>query len=340
MYQEPLAQQPGLHPQRVLRLMRRSIDECGIDLDGATVLTEAATGAYVVTPVIAALAGAKRVLAMTKDTRHGSVDEVMRQTRALAEAAGVYDQIDVITELTAEVLAAADIVTNSGHLRPLDEQTVGWMRPDAVVPLMFESWELGLGREDIDIDRLGELGIRFAGTNERHPAVDVFSYLGLMAVKLLTDAGVGVRGTRILLLCENPFKDYIERGLASAGAAVHTVERLTPDSLDGVDAIVVAMRPTGFAVVSTQDLHLIADHAPGAVLAQFWGDVPRADCQALGVPCVPLQAPPSGHMGVLPSALGPEPIVRLQAGGLKVASVLRKPHEAWTHEEARFVDEY
>ena len=37
-------------------------------------------------------------------------------------------------------------------------------------------------------------------------------------------------------------------------------------------------------------------------------------------------------MGVLPSAVGPEPIVRLQAGGLKVAEVLRHDAGTWTDE--------
>jgi hypothetical protein len=31
---------------------------------------------------------------------------------------------------------------------------------------------------------------------------------------------------------------------------------------------------------------------------------------------------PSGHMGVLPSAIGFDPIIRLQAGGLKVGEAL------------------
>ena len=34
-----------------------------------------------------------------------------------------------------------------------------------------------------------------------------------MAVKLLTDAGVAVCSSRLLLLCDNPFREHIERGL-------------------------------------------------------------------------------------------------------------------------------
>lgn len=331
---------PGLHPERLLRLVRRSVAECGLDLRGATVLTEAATGAYVVTPVIAALGGAGRVHAVTRPTRYGSVAEVVRQTSRLAELAGVAGRIEVRPELTADLVGSADVVTNSGHLRPLDARVVGWMRPDAVVPLMFEAWEIDLGREDVDLAAMRARGIRYAGTNERHPAVDVFSYLGPMAVRLLGDAAVAVRGCRIVVLCDNPFREYLVAGLVTAGADVVAASRFEPGSFDGdVDAVLVALTPSGRPVLTADELARIAALAPGAVVAQFWGDLPRAAADRLGLPCVPAAEPPAGHMGVLPSALGPEPVVRLQTGGLKVASVLRTPEDQWTQADRSFVDE-
>jgi len=33
---------------------------------------------------------------------------------------------------------------------------------------------------------------------------------------------------------------------------------------------------------------------------------------------------PSGHMGILPSTIGIDPIIRLQSGGLKVAELMLK----------------
>jgi hypothetical protein len=43
-------------------------------------------------------------------------------------------------------------------------------------------------------------------------------------------------------------------------------------------------------------------------------------------------------MAILPSGVGPEPIVRLQAGGLKVAEVLRRPPGERTPEDEEFLD--
>ena len=167
------------------------------------------------------------------------------------------------------------------------------------------------------------LSVRAAGTNERHPDIDVFSYLGVMAVKLLLDAGVAVYRSRVLLVCDNPFAPFVRGGLAAAGAEVEVVDSLAAGvPAGGFDAVVVATTPRPQAAVGPAEAALIAERAPGAVVAQFWGEIDRAALAASGVPYWPAVGPKPGHMVVLPSAVGPEPIVRLQAGGLKVAEVL------------------
>jgi hypothetical protein len=326
-----------LNHARLVNLMEQAVARCRLDLRGAVVLTEAASGPYAVTPVLAALAGAGRVYALTRSTRYGAIEEIRARTLALAALAGVQGRIEVIAEKTAAVVGQADVVTNSGHLRPLDAQTIGWMKPSAVIPLMFEAWEFR--SEDLDLEAAGRRGIPVVGTNERHPAVDVFSFLGIMAVKLLLDAGVAVYGSRILVLCDNPFGPFIERGLAAAGATVET--RAAPaeaESGAGLDAVLVALRPTATPVITVAETNIIAARWPGAVVAQFWGDVDRAALAGAGVPVWPVDAPALGHMGILPSGVGPEPVVRLQSGGLKVAEVLMRAPGERTPADEEFLD--
>src|SRR2546426_12830605 len=111
---------PGLNPKRLIRLMKTAIESCQIDLSSFVVLTEAASGAYVVTPVLAAMAGARRVFALTRTTTHyGTAEQIRAQTLDLARLAGVEAQIEIVTEKTPEIFAVADIVTNSGHVRPI-----------------------------------------------------------------------------------------------------------------------------------------------------------------------------------------------------------------------------
>jgi hypothetical protein len=326
---------PGLRSRRLATLMQAAIERCQLDLSGYVVLTEAASGAYVVTPVIAAMAGAKRVYALTRSTRYGTVEEVTAQTLELAALVGVQDRVEIITQKSQKVVSQADIVTNSGHVRPIDATMIAWMKPTAIISLMYEAWEFR--PDDVDLAACHQRAIPVVGVNERHPNVDIFSFLGIMAIKILVDAGVAVYASRILLLCDNPFGPFIERGLVSAGASVDRLEslsRVTPSS--PYDAILVALQPRPEPVFSAADAITVADCWPGAVIAQFWGDLDRAALLAADVPVWPPDAPASGHMGILPSAIGPEPIVRLQAGGLKAAAevLARSP----SHLDHRYFD--
>ncbi len=313
---------PGLDGRRLVRLMAAAIERCQLDLADRTVLTEAATGAYAVTPVLAALAGAE-VYALAAATGYATAAELAAGTAELARQAGVSERIQLVTAKTAEVVGAADIVTNSGQVRPIDAAMVARLKPSAVIPLMYESWEYR--PSDVDLAACRQRGIRVAGTSETHPAVDVFSFLGPMASKQLHEAGIAVYGSRVTVLCDNSFAPFIADYLAAGGAEVTLGRQLGPELLSPCpDAVILALQPGAAAVFTAADAKLLAAEAPGTVLLQFWGDADRDAVAAEQVPVWPPAPPRPGHMGILPSAVGPEPIVRLQAGGLKVGELLAR----------------
>jgi hypothetical protein len=330
---------PGLHPLRLARLVDEAVARCALDLKGAVVLTEAATGSYAVTPVLAARAGAARVHAITRSTRFGSVDQVRAETLELARLLGVEDRIQVVDEKRRAIVEVADIVTNSGHVRPIDAETIEWMKPNAVIPLMYETWELRPA--DLDIAACHRKGILIAGTNERHPAVDVFSFLGVLAVRLLHDAGVAVFKSTVLVVCDNDFGPYIERGLTHAGAAVDLVSDIAAGRPNtAYDVVLVAMTPRPGPVLSEAELRHIAMTWPGAVVAQYFGDLDRSLMSSLDLPVWPLQQPQPGHMGILPAEVGPEPTLRLQSGGLKVGEVLWRYRDNPPAEARAYIDQF
>ena len=326
-------------PQELGRQIRALIDTLRLDLTGSVVLTEAATGAYVVTPVIAAAAGATHVHAVTGDSPHGTVDDVVTATMALAEELGVRDRITITTDRNIDLFAAADIVTNSGHLRPIVGAAAAALRPGTALCLMFEAWELGAGRVDLDLDAMRDRGVLVAGTNERHPDIDVFGYLGLLAVVQLADAGVAAYGSNIALLCANPFREPMEQGLRASGAQLRvagSIDELVAGPRP--DAVVVAMTPGDDPVVGPAESTRIGQRWPGVTITQFWGDVDRHACVEANLHVWPVDPPAPGHMGVLLSRLGPDPIVRLQAGGLRVGQVLRTPDERRTPADLEYLD--
>jgi hypothetical protein len=304
----------------LLDLIEERVAATGLDLSGLAVVTEAATGAYASTAVIAALAGARTVTALARDTaRHGSAADAAREVMALAEAAGVAERIHIVDGITPEMLDTCDILTNSGHLRPITATTIGRLPARAVIGLMFEAWEFR--GTDLDLAACRAHGIKVAAVNERHPAVGVFPFLGPLAVRLLADAGVGVDGSRVALLCDNPFSDFIAAGLQAAGARVS----IYPDPMQvpagDWPVVLVALTPGEQDRVDAAGFAHLAARAPAALIAQFWGDIDRLAARRFDFTAWPPAPPRRGHMAILLNALGPEPVVRLQAGGLRAAEL-------------------
>ncbi|MCH7612988.1 MAG: hypothetical protein IIB45_06465, partial [Candidatus Marinimicrobia bacterium] len=174
-----------------------------------TILTEAASGPYVVTPVIAIMAGAERVLALTSESSYGSTEDVNAQTRALEALCGVEGSIEIHTQRSPDLFYQADIVTNLGFVRPIDAEAVEVMRPTAVIHLMCESWEFREG--DVDLNACRRNGIRVVGTNEDHPGLDVFDYSGWLCIKMLLEAQIEIHKSQILLVGSDKFGRVIER---------------------------------------------------------------------------------------------------------------------------------
>lgn len=312
---------PGLSPARLHRLMEQTIKATRLDLAGLTVLTEAASGAYGVTAVVAAMANAKRVHAVSRSTRYGTVEEVTDWTMKLAGCAGVQDRITVCESVPQNALSDVDIVTNSGHVRPINAALIDRLPSRAVIGLMFEAWEFR--PQDIDVAACRRRNIPVVGVNERHEAVDVFSYLGPLCVRLLHDAGLSVYRNRIALLCDNEFDMPIKRGLAGLGADVHLFSSVKALPADCWDAVAVALKPGSEPRIGTREAeHIASATPPGCLVAQFWGEMDRDALAKHDLTVWPPAPPAEGHMAILLSALGPDSIVRLQTGGLKAAEVV------------------
>lgn len=321
----PLSPELVQAERRFLKLMdesmRRRIGILQLDLDGLNVITEAATGVYACTAVIAALAGARKVTALARGTsRYGTARDAADATLSLARLAGVERRIEVIERLEPRTMGNCDILTNSGHLRPITRTVIGWLPAGAVIALMFEAWELR--STDLDLPACHEHGIRVAAVNERHPDVAVFPFLGPLCSLLLSRAGYVPAGRRILLLCDNPFAGFIRDWLVADGAIVELADTALGLPAGPWEVVVVSLTPRHEPRLATEEFRALARVAPGALVAQFFGDIDRDAARREGFALTPAREPNKGHMGILLSELGHEPIVRLQAGGLRAGEIV------------------
>jgi hypothetical protein len=295
--------------------IQAAVTRLQLDLRGTTVITECATGIYACTPIIALLAGAEKVIAFGKDSKFGSFEEARADLLKLADILSLNQKALQITNDPTKLeksFEEASIVTNSGHLRPLNLDKVSKMKSGCVIPLMYESWEFR--SKDVSLDACKEYNIPVAGTDERHPDIGVFEYLGPVVAQALLEAGLEVVGNNILLISDNDFGPYVKKTLVGMGAKVLNQKNF---SNCVIDAIVFSHTPS----IAGGHLDLMSLNLPNKspVCCQLWGDVDRSYFETQWLP---EQEPEPGHMGLILSSLGVEPIVRLQSGGLKVGQIL------------------
>ncbi len=321
--------------RRLERLVPSVIDGLDLDLSGLTVLTEAASGPYLATPVLAAAAGARRVYAVAADSRYHAAGDVATATREFAARLGVGGALVVLLAKTAEALAEADIVTNTGAVRPIDAATVCALKPTAVVCLMWETWEFL--PEQVDLERCRVHGTLVLGTNEHREPCDLRPYAGMTAVKLLLELGLEGYRSRILLLGRQPtLGQPIETVLRSLGCDVTTFSRAEEGGLPygelaahvatarEYDAVIVADHMTEGPLLADQGPlrpATLLDHSPAIRVGLISGQVDVDALATLGVPVLPFARPAPRTMAYSLAELGPRPVLELYAAGLKVGQV-------------------
>lgn len=301
---------------RIPRLIREANAAFSLSLQDTIVLTEAATGNYVVTPVIAALAGAE-VFAFTRDSRYGSVDEVKRQTSSLAEAMGVDLPIRVVTSFDEIPFDRISIVTNTGFLRPLDAVFIDRLPLHCVIPLMWETWEFRAS--DINLNACRRRGIKVYGTNEEDGRLRTKEYLGYLVLERLLSHKRTPFSTRVLILGCDDFSDPVQQLLAKCGyqCTVLNAYEQRPD-ITGFDVFVVLEHKNPVKLIGPEEAAFFPCRLfkRDQAIIHVCGEV-----EFSGVTCTvfPEFPAPFGHMSLTTDYIDPKAVIDLHTAGFKVA---------------------
>jgi len=319
---------------RISRLMKGAVVKFDLSLKGLEVLTEAATGYFMFTPIIAAVAGAAKVYALTKDSRYGKASDIRDATMALARHFGTEQRVEVISSSVAPEIANADIVTNLGHVRPLDKSFLSRMKKTAVIPLMYEAWEWR--PEDLDLLACRGMGLPVLATNEEHERLQTMRFVGHLSLKLLFELDIEIFDSRIVVLGSGKFGGAVARSLRDGGSSVSHMETESPEvlkkkevleSLRQCEAVVIAehvcreqlIGPSG--PISGENLRRLN---PSLVLAHIAGNVDQEDIKRSGLIHRPEKFARSGYMSMNTGYLGPRPCIDLHTAGLKIGEIMAR----------------
>lgn len=310
---------------REFRLVRQAIDNFSLNLRGLTVLTEAANGNFVWTALIAAQAGGD-VIAFGRDSIHGSFDQARNRTMTIAQELGVLHRIRIVDNLHPHDIGQADIVTNTGFLRPLDKKKLSHCKKAVAIPLMWETWEFR--EQDLDLTYCFQQQIPVLGTNENHSELKTMAYVGLAAKKLLLESGVEIHQSAIGLVGQGKFGREILKSLTRDSAKVRVISRFSKNELAflrNADALVIADH-------ETDQLHIgpkgsisgkrLKEANPDLVVIHISGGVDAEDLRNEFPLLFPKRIAPIGSMSVTTDYVGPKPVIDLHTAGLKVGEEL------------------
>jgi len=325
---------PRLNEVRSYQLIKEALKKFDLDLSGLRVLTEAATGNYVLTPIVAALAGAEKVFALTRDSRYGDVKTVSETTLSLAKKWGVDQKIEILLSRTDERIGEADIVTNLGFVRPIDRELISRMKETAVIPLMFETWEFR--EEDIDLSECKRRGIPVLGTNEHVPELDTFGYIGPLAIKLAFELDIEVFHSNVMVVGGGIFGESTVHAFKQLGANVTNVQVTEDDRLDDDWVLDEIMKSDLLVFVEyvSREL-LLGSHGqlspekllqlnPGIAIVHIAGVVNGNEIERFQILHCPERIGDPGHMSVTTDYLGPKPLIDLHTAGLKVGEAMAR----------------
>jgi hypothetical protein len=312
----------------IKKTIEKTINLLNLDLKGETVLTEAANGHFFVTPVIAALAGAK-VIAVTRDSEYGSKERVQEFIKKMAVEFGAAERIEFCYQATDTDLSEVSLVTNSGHLRPINRETIERLSPIAVISIMMEKWELRA--EDIDLQACYDHGVYVVGVNEESSILNIFRYVGFLMLKMLFECGLTVRGSDILIISSDKFGETIKSVLDAneANTEVISCRDVTAYSTGNtrVDAVVIADHNYNGIIAGTGGLieaEVLEKKFPDAKIVHLAGGVDTLSLKEKGVFCYPSVPGQPHRMSKTLSYLSINPVIELHALGLKSAEILVK----------------
>ncbi len=319
--------------EKARKIIDDIICDLSLNLENLSVLTEVGSDYYQFTPLIACMGGAEHVFAWTKDSIYGNGGEIVRTCKEIAELYGIDTAIEfAINTRPNSHVEAADIITNSGFTRPLDENLLKYARPEeAVISLMYEAWEFRA--TDVDLNYCSENKIKIAGVWENHPDLLIFNACGQLAIKMAYEAGYKVTGDNIIVWSDDQFGETIENAFLNQGAenvVTTTSEHTLIQNIDNTDFIFFCDYDEDRVLLGNSgviDLKKIIKQDNSVGIIHLFGKIDPFFLEGIEIPVYPNIAGQASIMSFTLAHLGMDPVLRLQAAGLKVGECLFKGTE-------------
>ena len=320
-----------------------SIKKTSLDLSGLTILTEAASGHWRFTPFIALFSNATKVICISKNSKYGTVSSIKENFNKICKYFKFDNRIEIVENIDFINFENIDIVTNSGHVRPIDKKFVSKMNKTSVISLMWEPWEFR--ESDIDLSECWKKGIPVLGVNENNAFLNIMNYNGDLMLELFKKLNLKFSNKNIIFVIENKTVFPILQSLKSINLNVFCISESMHDTLiehghnvignnindlqvepylKKSDIIIVNSFPSSKIILGTKECSLIKKLNPKISVLVYFGIVDYEKLKEYQINYYPKSSPISNHMSWTIEMLGPKPIIELSTIGLKVTETPSK----------------
>ncbi|MCW8930329.1 MAG: hypothetical protein OQL19_08845 [Gammaproteobacteria bacterium] len=314
--------------QRAIDKIQESIINLDLNLNNFTILTEVGSNEYIYTPIIAVLSGAKKVFAWTNDTQYGLANDNISECKRILKELNLKDKVEFFSgNFNKKHLSQADIITNSGFLRPLDKNKLKYTKSSVVIPLMYESWELR--QSDIDINYCKINNIKVAGTWENHPKIMVFAHIGALAIKMALNASYEVYRNKIIVWSDDQFGETISNAFKNFYAKeviLTTDENILLKNISDTDFIFLCdyKEKKNYSLNEIFNIDEIVSLNRNIGIVHLYGSLDYQLLQEKLSIIYPKFNGKASTMSLTLAYTGLNPIINLQVAGFKVGQLLKE----------------
>ncbi len=325
---------------REILIIKEQIQLYPLNLSGLTVITECASGYYAFNTLVPLMAGAKKVIAVGGDSVYASYSHCRDNLMDILTKNNLNtEHITICDKLEKEHLEEADIITNTGFVRPITASMMKCMKKSAVIPLMWETWEFR--DSDLDLPAARENEILVLGTHEAYPKLAMYPYIGMLALSLLFRLELEVYKNRVILIgggipgtaIADTFQKngvfyhwFVDTPQKKEQLPYHQISQYK-EIFSHADAIIFIEHEIDkdiFCVENDFTFQQLARLNPDIKMGVISGKLDIPALKESGLRFYPPTIKPFGFMSFQPYHLGPRPVLELFSAGLKVGELMAR----------------
>jgi NH3-dependent NAD+ synthetase len=325
---------------REFNVIKEQIKNFNLDLTNLVVITECASGFYAYNTFVPILATAKKVIAVSKTTSYGTFEENKKNIGSLAKKLNIdISNLEVVEKIEEYHLKEADIITNSGLVRPITAEMMTQMKNTAVIPLMWETWEFR--ESDLDLESAVKNDILVLGTKETSKEIDMRGYAGVLGLAVLVYLNLEVYKTKVVLfgneVLGNAIAETFEKNnveyLWFVNSPINENQKSYKE-LGNYKNIIKSYDVVLFAEHSYRDEILTKEHGltlqdlnhlnEEIKIGLIAGNINQEELINSSLEYFPKKIMPAGYMSFQPYHMGAKPVIELFSAGLKIGEQMAR----------------